>query len=137
MTESDYWQALRKKLRDRVYAWKINASYVRGVPDWWASGSEQDLWVENKRVQTVPPVLTLTDPKKYLTMHQQIWLEQRHEEGRQVAVVVFSKSGHLYLPGLEWKKPIPRLQFLDKSLSMEELADHIVEILGERSKIAP
>lgn len=138
-TESDYWQKLRKKLKGRVYAWKINASYVKGVPDCWLSGVTQDLWVENKRVSAdqPPPVLDLTDHKKYLTLHQQMWLEERYEEGRHVAVVVFCKAGHLFLQDLEWKEPVSRLSFLEKAVSMDELADQLVEILGERSKIAP
>lgn len=134
MTESDYWQALRKKLKNRVYTWKINASYARGVPDWYGSGVLQDLWVENKRVatQTPPPSLDLTDHSKYLSALQQKWLEDRYEEGRHVGVVVFSKSGHLFLSGLDWHRPVTRLQFLDKAMSMDELADHLVEILGEK-----
>lgn len=137
MTESDYWQALRKKLKGRVYTWKINASYIKGVPDWWASGHKEDLWVENKRVTRIPAMLTLTDPKKYLTAHQQMWLEERYEEGRNVAVLAFSKEGHVLFHDLEWMCPISKLSFLEKAMSMDELADHIVEILGERSKIAP
>lgn len=138
-TESDYWQQLRKKLKGRIYTWKINASYVKGVPDAWLSGHTQDLWVENKRVATAqpPPFLDLTDHKKYLTVLQQKWLRERHEEGRHVAVVVFSKQGHLLLPDLDWTAPIPRLSYLERAVSMDELADQLVEICGERSKIAP
>jgi hypothetical protein len=137
MTESDYWQALRRKLKNRVYAWKINASYIKGVPDWWASGSKQDLWVENKRVLRIPQTLTLVDPKKYLTAHQQMWLEERYEEGRNVAVIAFSEEGHVLFDDLEWMRPISKRSFLEKAMSMGELANYIVEILGERSKIAP
>lgn len=139
MTESDYWQALRKKLKNRVYTWKINASYARGVPDCWLSGSLQDLWVENKRVATDSPPLSLdlTDHTKYLTLLQQMWLKERYDEGRNVAVIVFGKPGHLFLDGLDWNRPITRLQYLDQAMSMDELADHIVAMLGERSKIAP
>jgi hypothetical protein len=136
-TESNYWQALRKRLKDRVYTWKINASYVRGVPDWWASGLYQDLWIENKKIDKIPVRLDLTEHKKHLTLHQQQWLEDRHSEGRHVAVVVFSPEGHIYLPGLSWQKPISRLAYTGQMMSMNELSDHIVEILGEKSKIAP
>lgn len=132
-TETDYWHRLRKKLKGQVYAWKINASYVKGVPDCWMSGLNQDLWIENKRMSAdQPPVsLDLTDHKKYLTLHQQRWLKERYEEGRNVAVVVFGKPGHLYLEGLEWQTPISRLNYLDQAMTMDELAQHIVAILGE------
>jgi hypothetical protein len=132
-TETDYWHRLRKKLKGQVYTWKINASYVKGVPDCWMSGLNQDLWVENKRMSAAqPPVsLDLTDHKKYLTLHQQRWLKERYEEGRNVAVVVFGKPGHLYLEDLEWQTPISRLNYLDQAMTMDELAQHIVAILGE------
>jgi hypothetical protein len=134
MTESDYWQALRKKLKNSVYAWKINASYAKGVPDWYGSGHNQDLWVENKRVASaqLPVSLDLTNVKKYLTYHQQEWLTNRYSEGRNVAVIVFSQHGHLLLKDLEWQKPISRLSYLDKAMTMKKLAEHIVDILGKK-----
>lgn len=133
-TETDYWHKLRKKLKGRVYAWKINASYIKGVPDCWLSGSQQDLWVENKRVasDSPPPSLDLTNHDKYLTLHQQRWLEDRYAEGRHVAVIVFSKVGHLLLFGLEWQKPISRLSFMERAISTDKLADELVELLGEK-----
>lgn len=131
MTESQYWSKLKKAIAGRIYTWKINASYVKGVPDWWASGSTQDLWVENKRVVTIPPSLDLTDQKKYLTLHQQFWLEQRYNEGRNVGVIVFSAQGHLWLPGLTWKEPISRLRFVETCMPMKNLADEMVEICGQ------
>lgn len=133
MNESDYWQSLKKKIAGRIYTWKINAAYAKGIPDWWASGSTQDLWVENKRVASAlpPPSLDLTDPKKYLSLHQQDWLRRRYKEGRDVGVICFSQQGHLWLPGLTWEEPISRLQYLERAISMAELADEIVEICGE------
>lgn len=133
MTESNYWSKLRKAIAARVYAWKINASYEKGVPDCWFSGCHQDLWVENKRVASAQPpvVLDLTDQKKYLTALQQLWLERRHAEGRHVGVIVFSKVGHIWLPGLSWKEKVSRLEFIEKAMSMPDLADLVVEICGE------
>jgi len=134
MTESNYWTKLRTLLTNRVYAWKIATSYVKGIPDWWGSGSLLDLWVENKRIQgdgNPPAMLDLTDEKKYLTAHQKLWLCGRHKEGRRVGVIVFSKVGHLYLPGLAFQNPISKLEFLDKAMSNKELADLLVNILGE------
>lgn len=133
MTESQYWAKLRKAIAKRIYAWKINAAYEAGVPDCWLSGRHQDLWIENKRVATEqpPPFLDLTDHKKYLTKLQQLWLESRYTEGRHVGVVVFSKVGHIYLPGLAWKEPVSRLHFTEGAMSMPELADKLVDICGE------
>jgi hypothetical protein len=135
MTESNYWSKLRQAIAGRIYTWKINAAYEKGVPDWWGSGIHDDLWVENKRVAgdtKLPPLqLDLTDYKKYLNPNQQLWLERRHAEGRHIGVIVFSKVGHLYLPGLDYQRKITRLEFMNKAMTMPELADLMVEICGE------
>ena len=137
MTETQYWNRhLQPLLSKRVYAWKISTSYVRGIPDWWASGSKTDLWVENKRIHNdpaLPPeVLDLTDTDKYLSVHQQLWLEGRHAEGRNVGVVVFSKVGHIFFPGVSWKTPITREQFMMFAMAKHELAEHLIDIIGEK-----
>jgi len=132
-TESQYWQALRKKIKGRLgYVWKINASYEAGVPDWYVS-DRSDWWIENKRVKTekLPPVLDLTDPKKYLTMNQQLWLERRHREGRNVGVIVFGEPGHLWLPELDYRVPITPEQYLNRAMTMDQLADLLVELFTE------
>lgn len=134
-TESQYWQSLRRLIQPRLaYVWKINASYEAGVPDWYASDS-QDWWVENKRVATElpPPSLDLTNHKKYLTMHQQLWLERRHSEGRNVGVIVFGGPGHIWLPGLDFKTPITREQYMERAMDMKALADKMVEVISGRS----
>lgn len=134
MTETNYWTALRKYLVPRVYAWKINASFVKGIPDEWLSGSVQDLWVENKRIANdgqIPAFLDLTDTNKYLSHHQQTWLERRHKEGRHVGVVVFSRHGHIYVRGLEWQKPISKLEFMSTAMPYKELAETLINIVGE------
>ncbi len=134
MTETQYWQKLRKKIKLHVYAWKINASYQAGVPDWWGSGSRQDLWVEHKRVKNdaklPPPALDLTNHKDYLSVNQQLWLERRHAEGRPVAVIIFSKVGHIYLPDVSWKDIISRDEYLERAIDMDTMASNLVEILG-------
>ena len=137
MTETQYWQKLRKLLVKEVsYLWKINASYVAGVPDWYVS-DKRDAWIENKRVKSdakLPPeILDLTSHKDYLTKNQQLWLSDRHSEGRSVGVVVFGQAGHLWLPGLDFLRPITREEYLDRALTMPELATEIIEYLQEGS----
>lgn len=134
MLEADYWAKLRQDLVPRIYAWKINASYVKGIPDWWASGRHQDLWVENKRIfqdKDPPVVLDLTDHKKYLSLHQQQWLTDRYAEGRNVGVVIFSRVGHIYLPGIRFQEKISRLDFLEKAMPYKDLAENLIAIVGE------
>jgi hypothetical protein len=135
MQEKDYWSTFRKHLVSRVYAWKINDAYAAGIPDWWGSGRHQDLWVENKRIfrdAAQPPVmLDLTDVKKYLSFRQQDWLVHRHDEGRHVGVLVFSRIGHVYFPGLTWQERMSRLDFIQQAESYKDVAERLINIMGE------
>jgi hypothetical protein len=137
MTEAKYWQKLRKLIVKRLpYVWKIHANYQAGVPDWYASGLKQDMWIENKRVYRdaaqPPKILDLSDTDKYLSLNQQLWLGKRHDEGRNVAVIVFGRVGHVFLPGNEWKRPLPREEFIERAIDMPTLANKLVEILGQK-----
>lgn len=135
MTETKYWQRLRKLIKPQLaYVWKVHASYEAGVPDWWASDIF-DWWVENKRVASkLPPLsLDLTNHQKYLSMNQQLWLQRRHEEGRNVGVIVFAEVGHLWLPRLEWQQPISRLQYLNRAMDMKTLAHKMVAVIKGES----
>lgn len=133
MTENNYWQAFRKYLVPRVYAWKINANYVAGIPDAWCSGSFQDLWIENKRIKgdKAPPAILDLTHKDYLSPLQQLWLERRYKEGRHVGVVVFSTVGHIYVPGIDFQKPISKLDFHERAMPYKDLATKLINILGE------
>ena len=134
MTETKYWQAFRKHLIPRVYAWKIAAGFIGGIPDWWGSGCHQDLWVENKRIKNdgnPPAILDLTNYDDYLSALQQLWLRRRHREGRHVGVIVFSKIGHIYVPGVDFLKPISKLDFMERAMPYKDLATRLINILGE------
>jgi len=129
MNESGFWQSLRKHLIPRVYALKLNLNFVQGVPDVWLSGSEQDLWIENKYLQKLSPII---DATKLLTTLQQLWLEERYAEGRHVGVLIGSSEGHVFLDGLSWQKPLGRLKFQERAVSTKVMANQLVELLGVR-----
>lgn len=129
MNESGFWQSLRKKLVPRVYALKLNLNFVQGVPDAWLSGSEQDLWMENKYLKSLPAVI---QPEKLLTTLQSQWLEERYLEGRHVGVLIGSSEGHVFLEGLSWKgSTISKGDFLERAVSTKDIANRLVELLGE------
>jgi hypothetical protein len=128
MTENTFWQSLRKKLFPRIYAMKNQAGFVGGIPDVWLSGTQGDLWIENKYLQTVPPIV---DPTKLLSVLQQTWLVRRYAEGRSVGVLIGSSEGHLYLPGLSWQQPVSRGTFVSKTKKTAEIAEELIEIVGE------
>lgn len=127
MTETTFWQSLRKKLVPRIYALKLNLRFTAGVPDCWLSGSKGDLWLELKYVKTLPP---LVDPTKLLSMLQQQWLIQRHAEGRSVGVLIGSSDGHLYFPSLSWQSAIERTTFREKATNTGKIAEDLVALVG-------
>ena len=129
MTESQFTAALRKELKDTIYALKLNCAFARGVPDCYYSGSKSDLWNEHKYFKILPPVIDLTKPT-ITSMLQQTWLIGRHKEGRNVAMVIGSVEGHLLLKGLEWQIPIPRDVFRSRMKTKKELAREVIELLG-------
>lgn len=129
MTETTFWQSLRKKLHPRVYALKLNLRFTAGVPDCWLSGSEDDLWLELKYLQSVPPVV---DAEKYLSELQKDWLVKRHSEGRNVGVLIGSPAGHVYYPGISWKdQQLTRGRFTELAQTTKDVAEMLIEGLGE------
>ncbi len=112
--ETNFSNALRKELSD-IYSMKNNNEYVAGVPDLWFSGPRGDLWVEMKFVPKLPKRVPLR-PGELLSALQAQWLRNRHEEGRNVAVIVGCKRDRLLegiiLTDLKWELDIPS-QHLD------------------------
>lgn len=107
---------------------KNQAGYVGGIPDCWLSGSHGDLWIENKYLQTVPPIV---DPTKLLSLLQQQWLTRRYAEGRSVGVLIGSVDGHLFFPGLSWLDSVSRGTFTTSAMTTKEMAEHLINQVGE------
>jgi len=107
---------------------KNQAGYVGGIPDCWLSGMDGDLWMENKYLQSIPPVV---DPTKLLSPLQKQWLLRRHAEGRSVGVLIGSVEGHLFFSSLSWRSPVDRETFLKKTKTTSEIAEQLIEIVGE------
>jgi hypothetical protein len=112
-----------------VYALKLNVAYAKGIPDCYYSGSRSDLWNEHKKFDTLPPLVDLMNTDITSSL-QQMWLAGRHAEGRNVGMIVFSPEGHLFLPGLEWMKPITREEFRSRMKNKKDLAAELIELLG-------
>ena len=132
MREAEFTARLRTHLLPKLYVLKLNVRYYRGVPDCYYSGSKADLWNEHKYLQKVP---TVVETDKLLSDLQRLWLVGRHNEGRNVGVIIGVKSGRtshgLFLPGVDWLKPITRDEFITRTRTYEELADELITRLGE------
>lgn len=123
MHESGFTSTVHKKLPITVYKWKIQATMTGGIPDAYYSGDRADLWVEYKLLNKLPKKQsTLLIPK--LSALQSKWLRDRHNEGRNVAVILGHKEGSYIFTNLEWEAGITQ----DKlTLSRKELAQWITQ----------
>ena len=123
--ERRFRQSVTKFLKS-IYVWSINDSWHAGVPDHYYSGPGGDLWAEYKYFPTDRDRFDLTRPPKTpkLTRQQQNWLNCRHDEGREVRVIVGMPSGGVILMNKEWMGPV-EVQAL---WSREEIARYILQI---------
>lgn len=111
MNESGFTSSINKKLPSQVFSWKINCRFANGTPDAWYSALRSDLWVEYKFLQKFP----VKGVKPKLSALQLKWLKERHNEGRNVAVVVGSPNGCLIYENLEWETHKSVKQIVPKS----------------------
>ena len=128
--ENNFISSVHKHLPAGLYRMKNHNQYNGGIADVWYSGV-RDLWVEYKfiavpkRPETRIDLLTGKNPA--ISYLQQEWLRSRHGEGRSVGVIVGSKDGGIWLPGLAWDQTYTAADFLKHLKSRKELADEILE----------
>ena len=126
--ETTFIASVHKHLPPTLYRVKNNNEYTAGIADVWYSGV-RDLWVEYKfivvpkRPDTVIDLLTGKNPA--ISYLQQEWLRSRHEEGRSVGVIVGSKDGGVWFPGLTWDATYPAKKFLSLLQTRKDLAGTI------------
>ena len=128
--ENTFVSSVHKHLPAKVYRMKNHNQYNGGIADVWYSGV-RDLWVEYKFI-AVPKrpeirIDLLTGKNPAISYLQQEWLRSRHGEGRSVGVIVGSKDGGIWLPGVAWAQTYTAADFLKHMKSRKELADEILE----------
>lgn len=128
--ETTFIASVHKHLPPTLYRVKNNNEYTAGIADVWYSGV-RDLWVEYKfivvpkRPDTVIDLITGKNPA--ISYLQQEWLRSRHGEGRSVGVIVGSKDGGVWFPGLAWDRTYAADEFRKRLQSRKDLAGVIVE----------
>ena len=126
--ENTFIGSVHKHLPAGIYRLKNHNQYNGGIADVWYSGV-RDLWVEYKfivvpkRPDTVIDLITGKNPA--ISYLQQEWLRSRHEEGRSVGVIVGSKDGGVWFPGLTWDATYPAKKFLSLLQARKDLAGTI------------
>ncbi len=132
--ENTFIGSVHKHLPAWLYHMKNHNQYNGGIADVWYSGV-RDLWVEYKfivvpkRPDTVIDLITGKNPA--ISYLQQEWLRSRHEEGRSVGVIVGSKDGGVWFPGLAWDRTYTAAEFCQLVASRKELANQIVQFCTE------
>ncbi len=129
MNEHSYIDSVTKKLKPS-YQWKINDSFAAGIPDSFYEGKVRDLWVEYKYIGKFPKrdttYIDLTNPNKFLSKQQQLWIKRRHYVRRDVWVIVGSEHGACIFEGLDWEQPIRADVFKHNVRTTNEVAKHIL-----------
>lgn len=90
------------KLIPSVYAEKMNNPWRAGTADVWYSGATGDLWVEYKYIERIPRSQAILPD---LTPRQRRWLNNRYDEGRNIAVVLGTPTGGVIYRNKEWMSP--------------------------------
>ncbi len=121
--ENTFISAIHRHLPASLYRIKNHNPFNSGQADVWYSGSKTDLWVEYKFV--VIPKRPDTVIKFGLSPLQLEWLRSRYEEGRNIAVIVGSKDGGVWLPYLRWEEPMTAGKFHEELFGRIALASTI------------
>lgn len=128
--ETTFTGSVHRHLPAGLYRLKNHNQFHGGIADVWYSGGKADLWVEYKFLAVPKRDETVIDLCRakgdMLSPLQQLWLEQRHAEGRNVAVIVGSKDGGVILPGLSWQPAMTAADFRKNLLLRKDVAGWIV-----------
>lgn len=106
---------------------KNHNQYNGGIADVWYSGPAGDLWIEYKFVVLPKRDDTIIAPN--LSELQRAWLRGRHSEGRRVGVIIGTKNGGVWLPGLAWDSPLITAEFRKLTMSRSDLAEVITKLV--------
>lgn len=124
--ENTFIGSVHKHLPVELYRMKNHNVYNGGIADVWYSGSKCDYWIEYKFIKTPARDATVIDPG--LSELQKDWLRNRHAEGRNVGVLVGSKDGGVFFPGVSWDQDFNAAFFRNALHTRKELAQLITSL---------
>jgi hypothetical protein len=123
--ETTYYLAVNKLLPKSLHKEKIHNPYRGGTADFWYSGNLDDLWVEYKYIAKLPK-RDDSPCKLDLSQLQLQWLRGRHDEGRNVVVILGTPLGSWVYTGLEWEtKLVTRPDIIQTGLTKQNVANYI------------
>lgn len=109
---------------------KMNNPFFSGTADDWYSGRKGDLWVEYKYIEVARKRDTTNIPlaSDLLSARQLLWLNGRHDEGRNVHVIVGCEDGGVLFSDQSWNTDLSVGQFRQLRIySRKELAAWIMQ----------
>ena len=122
---------VHRKLNKDVYHQGMGLTSTNGTPDVWYEGHHDTLWVEYKWWELIPKEFNLcerkTSPK--LSKLQQNWLRRGYERASNVAVILGSPHGSIFLPNVEWGQYVLRDNY--HPLVVDDIADLIESIVND------
>jgi hypothetical protein len=122
--ETRFYSAVHKLLPSNLHREKMNNPYRGGTADVWYSGNLDDLWVEYKWLAKLPK-RALVRLDALLSPLQQQWLMGRHEEGRNIVVILGSPEGAWVFEGASWRQPLDPDAIRTFGLTKRQVADYI------------
>ena len=125
--ETNFRLKIERRLPRALHREKMNNPFRGGTADSWYSGKGGDLWVEYKFLPRVPQRGFITPERLDLSYLQRQWLRGRHEEGRNVAVIVGTPAGGVIMRNLEWEEEIPVDLFTSRTVTIPDLATWIMQ----------
>lgn len=111
----------------RTYAEKMNNPWRAGTADVWYSGDRGDLWIEYKFIERIPRSKEILPD---LTPRQKRWLNNRFDEGRNVAVVLGTPTGGVIYRNKEWMRPLDHVTLAGLIVPRDEIARWIFSQVG-------
>lgn len=98
---------------------KMHNSYRSGTADVWYSGDLGDLWIEYKFIERIPRSDRIVPD---LTAQQMRWLNDRYDEGRNVAVVLGTPTGGVIYRDKNWSIPVNDTTVKNRLLDRKSIA---------------
>ena len=135
--ETTFYQSVHRHLppESKLHREKMANPYRGGTFDHWYDGPGRDLWIEwkfivvPKRPDTVIDLVTPRGKKMEspLSALQQAWGRDRHNNGRDVWVVVGCAEGGVIYEGLEWETAVTAADFRVYMKTRKQIAERITQ----------
>jgi len=124
--ENRFIKSVHRYLQN-TYTEKTNNPWRAGTAGVWYSGERGDLWIEYKFIESIPRSAEILPG---LTPRQRRWLNNRFDEGRNVAVVLGMPTGGVIYRDEKWMCPLDHVTLSGLVVPRDEIARWIFSQVG-------